>query len=65
MKNNVNVLVNMQTCDASPEHVTWRDFRNVLLQEFNLSAGKNPSIHFSDPIGYVPEDQLLKAPGLR
>lgn len=59
------MALNPQTAGASPEDVARRDFRNVLLQEFDLSAGENPSVHFSNPVGHVPQDQLLKAPGLK
>lgn len=52
-----------QSADASPQDVACGDFRNVLLQEFDLGAGENPPVHFSNPVGYVPQDQLLKAPG--
>lgn len=47
---------------ALPEYVTERDFRNVLLQDFNLCTNKNPSIHFSNPVCYVLQYQLLEAP---
>lgn len=52
-----------QTAAGSPEDVARGDFGNVLLQEFDLSAGENPSVHFSNPVDDVPQDQLLKAPG--
>lgn len=65
IKNNVSITRNRQRRDASPEDVARRDFRNVLLQELNLRASENPSIHLSDPVGDVPEDQLLEAPGLK
>lgn len=50
---------------ALPEHVAQREFRDVLLQDFNLRTNENPSIHFSNPIGHVLHYQLLKAPADR
>lgn len=45
-----------------PEHVIQWEFRDVLLQDFNLCTNVNPSVHLSNPIRYVPQHQLLKAP---
>lgn len=45
-----------------PEHVTPREFGDVLLQDFDLCTNENPSIHFSHPVHNVLHHQPLKTP---